>query len=156
MKTFSMACPFGDWQIFQDSSLNLFPSFFFKLFNRFVVLVAKSWIDTFLAFRLHYVYYNVLLAPKRCLHNSRQENTNTIAECAHTHTHIHMHTRIWAVMHKCAEMLHSVERVRICIHTEFTWTNVDVLAFGWILDTQPTTMKRFCIGLNGNVLSSHV
>lgn len=45
-----MVRPFGDWQIVQ----NCFPTAF--------VLVSKSWIDTFFAFRLHTMSIAMLLA----------------------------------------------------------------------------------------------
>lgn len=126
-----MACPFGDWQIFQDWSLNWFASFFFKLFNRFVELVAKSWIDTFLAIRLHYVYYNVLFCSKAMSTRfTRQENTNTVAGCAHAHTFtcIHGYEMLCINVPKCCTVLscsylhthwiHMNERWRACIRMD--------------------------------------
>lgn len=47
---FRMVCPFGDWQIVQ------------KFFSTAFVLVSKSWIDTFFAFRLHTMSIAMLLA----------------------------------------------------------------------------------------------
>lgn len=122
--TFTMACPFGDWQIFQD-----FFGVFFYPAQRFGASFEEL-IWHFLPFRFNTMSIAMFMLGLKCVVYtiySRQESTNTAQRFDFTHI---------CVDFPC---INAKLNSAVCMHTYMT------VAFGWILETGSYDKTFLCI-----------